>query len=639
MSTVEGKRPIVWIPDKHVNQCKRCKTPFGLLNRKHHCRSCGYIFCSTCCSYFGSIPSFLPKTLHAADVGSKVRLCISCLQNIQIAKRNRNLVTILSFLPLRLNDFIILFSVSKKWAYASKHIISVVKSIPHKVAYLNFNKLEKRLVQNHWKCFVGHSKYITQALRCLHGIVPNTFISSMIRYYKCGGKQFSCKDLFCEHKVCSHDLHIFDVCQLLYNSSGTHLLENEEAEVWFGNIINKTNIDWLCILIPYFLSIGTTVPCQRLINNFLLPRVLQNINFCYKFYFECRLCRNCNLALEDFYITLMEKIRQMVDETLREDLIRTEKLIFYLENPSLKKQEKIDALGKIRMPYNPDIVIKKVMLDKMYQLSSFTQPYVVPMATNYGEKRIMIKKDDVRKDRLVVIIKYILNTCIKHVKLTPFNVFPIHASCGWIEFIEEAKTIYDIEKNSSIQNYILNNNPEKNIIQLRRQFIQSCASNCLLTFLLGIGDRNLHNVLVLPDGTLINIDFSHLLGDDPKFVTTEMVITKGMLDMLGGKESEGFAALKAFCTDAYKEIRLQSNFFYTLISYIAKMKPSVFIYLDDVKKFHEERWMSYCSEEECTVKIQEVVERNSNGSWHQYISDYSHGITTSVKNFIFDMEL
>lgn len=639
MSTVEGKRPIVWIPDKNVNACKQCNTRFGLLNRKHHCRSCGYIFCSTCCSFFGSIPSFLPKTLHSSDVGSKVRLCINCLQSIQIAKRNRNLVTILSFLPLNLYDFINLFSVNKKWSYASKHIISVVKGIAHKVAYLNFNKLEKRLIKNHWKSFVGHSQYITQVLRCLSGITSNQHISSIIRYYKCTQRCLSCDDLFCEKKLCHKTVDIFDICQLLYNSSGIHLLENEEAEVWFGNIISTTNIDWLCILIPYFLSIGTTVPCQRLINNFMLPRVLQNVNFCYKFYFECRLCRNCNVALEDFYISLMEKIRQMVDDNLREDIIKTEKLIFFLENPSVEKQEKIDALGKIKMPYNPDIVIKKVMLDRMYQLNSFTQPFVIPMATNFGQKRIMVKKDDVRKDRLVVIVKYILNRCIPHIKLSPFNVFPIHGSCGWIEFIEDAKTVYDIEKTTSIQNYILNNNPEKNIIQLRRQFIQSCASNCLLTFLLGVGDRNLHNVLVLKDGTLINIDFSYLLGHDPKFVTTEMAITKGMLDMLGGKDSDGFIAFKAFCTDAYKEIRLRSNFFYTLMSYVAKMKPSVHIYLDEVKKFHEERWMSYCSDQECTVKIQEVVDRNSNGSWHQYISDYSHGITTSVKNFIFDMEL
>ncbi|KAE8305864.1 FYVE zinc finger domain-containing protein [Giardia duodenalis] len=38
-----------WIQDKDVNNCQGCDTAFTLLNRRHHCRRCGRIFCNACC--------------------------------------------------------------------------------------------------------------------------------------------------------------------------------------------------------------------------------------------------------------------------------------------------------------------------------------------------------------------------------------------------------------------------------------------------------------------------------------------------------------------------------------------------------------------------------------------------------------
>jgi len=42
---------IKWDNSKNVTACNKCYDNFGVFKRKHHCRSCGYVFCDKCSSY------------------------------------------------------------------------------------------------------------------------------------------------------------------------------------------------------------------------------------------------------------------------------------------------------------------------------------------------------------------------------------------------------------------------------------------------------------------------------------------------------------------------------------------------------------------------------------------------------------
>ena len=48
---------VAWLADKSADICPVCKKEFGLLKRRprHHCRSCGYIFCGDCCPVGGVV--------------------------------------------------------------------------------------------------------------------------------------------------------------------------------------------------------------------------------------------------------------------------------------------------------------------------------------------------------------------------------------------------------------------------------------------------------------------------------------------------------------------------------------------------------------------------------------------------------
>ncbi|CAG0905096.1 unnamed protein product, partial [Cyprideis torosa] len=47
-----------WADDSDVHHCQGCQKEFSLTFRKHHCRSCGQIFCAECSGKSATLPSY-----------------------------------------------------------------------------------------------------------------------------------------------------------------------------------------------------------------------------------------------------------------------------------------------------------------------------------------------------------------------------------------------------------------------------------------------------------------------------------------------------------------------------------------------------------------------------------------------------
>ncbi|CAJ0929042.1 unnamed protein product, partial [Mesorhabditis belari] len=63
-----------WQKDGEVAECNACQLTFTMAKRKHHCRACGRIFCSTCSSGRIRLPSS----------SQPVRVCSACFHHLQL---------------------------------------------------------------------------------------------------------------------------------------------------------------------------------------------------------------------------------------------------------------------------------------------------------------------------------------------------------------------------------------------------------------------------------------------------------------------------------------------------------------------------------------------------------------------------
>lgn len=103
-------------------------------------------------------------------------------------------------------------------------------------------------------------------------------------------------------------------------------------------------------------------------------------------------------------------------------------------------------------------------------------------------------------------------------------------------------------------------------------YIKSCAGYCAITYILGVGDRHLDNLLIHPTGHFFHCDYSFILGHDPKKYLP-LRITGDMVNGMGGRDSDNYALFLSLTCAAFLTLRRPENVRH-LLSFVRMMEGS-----------------------------------------------------------------
>ena len=649
---IPARKPSVWVPNKKVNTCFDCGAEFGYLIRKHHCRSCGRIFCYDCARWYCKDNDYIPKptppeksfmdlTQYMEDK-NKMRVCRTCNESVNVSNVYKDQVDIFINLPIKISQLVYLRTVSKKWCKIINYIISIYRNIQYKISCQKISKIEKKLLWNHRYEFKNHYTLITKCITA-NNDKSKEEMEDLINYYKSTKKIFSCRELLCK-SACKQHCTSENVLEIGYN---TNLSKFKCVEKYLVKILTKKLEDNL--LMPWLVELAKK---NKQFGMDLAYKCIMDINLFYSFYFETKYYlntfdRNENLKL------MMEKMITLVPKDWLNEIRKTDEFIKFIE--LLVSKQKIEMYelitnwfkqnGAVKMPWNPERTCVDIDLLGIKKLNSSSQPWIIPLLTEcettYGKKKqfILVKNEDLRKDKLTMYVsKWLKRICGDDIIINTYNVLPYRYNYGWIEILDNTITLYDVieVKQTTLLNYIMDLNPSETINVMRQTFIKSCVSSCVLCYILGVGDRHTENILINKWGDLIHIDFSYLLGEDPKHVDVEMKITNDMLEALGGKNSENFIQFKKICEIVYKKIRKRSGLWYLLLSYLSFIEPPIHPYYNNmnlIKNYVIDKLIPGEFDEECSLQISNIVENSSNSTYMEQLSDLSHKVSNKAKEF------
>lgn len=186
--------------------------------------------------------------------------------------------------------------------------------------------------------------------------------------------------------------------------------------------------------------------------------------------------------------------------------------------------------------------------------------------------RVMVKNgDDVRQDQMVIQMIRLMDKLLKDVNLdlclSPYDVVAMNSNQGLLEMVQNSVALSGVK---SIRAFLKDKHPDStNELGIEPSvvdtYVKSCAGYAVITYLLGIGDRHLDNIMLDNDGHLFHIDFGYIFGMDPKVKEATIRITTDMIDGMGGQNSENYRLFLGYTFQAYHILRRNAPLLITLL--------------------------------------------------------------------------
>ncbi|GAA6055617.1 hypothetical protein JCM3770_006727 [Rhodotorula araucariae] len=282
----------------------------------------------------------------------------------------------------------------------------------------------------------------------------------------------------------------------------------------------------------------------------------------------------------------------------------------------------------IALPLDARIAITGIDADASSVFKSNLFPLRLQLLTADGGAPypvIFKNGDDLRQDQLVIQLFTLMDRLLRKenldLRLMPYRVLATGPLDGMVQFVE-SRTLQDITGEYGAQGllgYLRAHHADPGSVgtygvkpEVLDTYIRSCAGYCVVTYLLGVGDRHLDNLLLSPDGHFFHVDFGYILGRDPKPFPPAVKVCKEMVDALGGLHSAHYARFKNLCFTAFSSLRKNANL---LINLVALMQdadvPDIRVEPDKAVMKVQDKFLLALSEDDAIAEFEALLNDTS----------------------------
>ena len=644
----------IWIDDNKETSCFKCKTLFSIWRRKHHCRGCGRIFCHSCSDKIIITDALnenniIDKDKYIKEYNSndniigEHRCCYKCytiFTSLRILSSN---VKILELLPIDLNDIYKFKCVNKIWNKASIIYLSRFREIQYILPTKKLKKNELFILNNNIYLLGKHNKLLTLYIKSIDwDNTPENSIHSFLKNIE--KEKMSCWKLMCG-RCCKKEFDTSNILDILYN------IKNKIIRKYF---INKLKLDisdldnFMPILMKCIKNDEDELLIDYLIEKCSSDNKLRIVLFTYiiislKSYPELNIYK---IFIQKYKNYLISNNGKEVYDNIYDSF----KFFQMFNDISINNTDRV--LNEINdFLKNKDIKVAPLFIDRLVKIdsnieikNSFTKPIVfkckcLDSNNEVYYKKLMYKNEDIRIDSIIMRIikfmnKYLKNHDIDFPVIT-YDIIPITLNSGIIEIVDKCESIYDIRKSRyTLLNHILEKNSDQTVDIIRNRFIKSTSIYCVISYLLGIGDRHCDNLMVTDTGYLFHIDYTFCLGQDVKMFAPQIRLTYDMVDCIGGDKSKNFERFKDYCNQSFKILRNQHNLIMILL--FALIEEENVYNIDIIDKLILKRFVP--NELEQQAEIQLVTTIQDSKDQYQVIDFlHYHSKEKTISNTVYNL--
>lgn len=658
----------VWISDNMVTKCHHCRREFTLFVRKHHCRSCGNIFCYKCVNKYIVIPEFIMDRPDPADYwnisyyitslkADKEKVCDQCYNLIQEKRKIYDKIASIFEYPKSIEDIRNLpdYDMDTK-NYYFDHLRNIQYYLPNH----RYSDIDKKMLIINAKYFSKHSKYIVHLIKSIdwnsppnnklsRSFVSNNDIMQTINEYLTlildilkSEKIKSCNDLYCT-RTCREQLSCDDCVNILFSCA--NILPDQLLKYLF-DIIGKSPEQIILCHLTFFVSL-----VKKCTNKFLMILLHKLLNQSTKMiYHTYWFLNNLREGSDDVELENINNFIKLFDHEIVKKM-HYEYLFFVglidnLDDPKKYLANTFDKLKIISLPYEPDIQLIGVDLENIVTKSSYTKPTIITFETSGSSEKIslLFKKESIMNDVIVLNLMTLCDIILNENLNTNFGVIvyptmPLTCNSGMIEIVDKAETIYAITKSKkTLLQYIIEKNENQVIKDVLDRYMYSLVSYTLHSYFIGLGDRHLQNIMITDNGMIFHIDFGFILGTDSYPLTSpDIKLNSGMLDVIGNPKDDRYRSYLELCAKGAIILRKYFNIFYILLSQNTKFEEK------HIEKFIMSRFQPRQKDDDVVSELMNIIQQSNNTimgdirdffHYHTQEKTIQHGVSKVVKTAI-----